>query len=248
MRSRSLLVAFVTFGSLLTGVACSDGSGGSPAGTAGSAASATGGSISGGGVGGSIGGAATGGTATGGGASGAGTGGHAGSGCARRELFTNGTFDAGGTGWTEISGKGSNLIVTAEAAEGNVMPHSGTHFARLGGYTGEADTAQDNLIGTVEVPASAQNLVFSYYSSLRSGDQSGQRHDVLHLALDSDLQYVEQILDNTTVRPTWQRFEMSVDPMAAGKTLVLLVRAENDATLPTTFFLDSVSLTAAECP
>jgi hypothetical protein len=106
----------------------------------------------------------------------------------------------------------------------------------------------DIIIGTVEVPSSAQDLVFSYYSMVKSDDTSSERHDVLHVALDSDVQYVEQVLDNTTVRPEWQRFEKSIDPMAAGKTLVMLVRSENDATLPTAFFLDSLSLTATVCP
>jgi hypothetical protein len=163
----------------------------------------------------------------------------------RRELFINGNFDSGGTGWTEIGGNGASLIVTPAMAGGNVMPQSGAHFAKLGGYLG---MGEDNLIATVEVPASATNLVFSLYSIVTTEEASSVRVDSLFMSLDATQQFVEETIDNTAPHAEWKRYEKSIDPAAAGNTLVMLVRAENDAMRPTTFFLDSVSLTANICP
>jgi hypothetical protein len=135
--------------------------------------------------------------------------------------------------------------VTAALTGGDVMPQSGSYLARFGGYT---EVAQDNLIATVDVPASAKNLVFSFYSIVTSEETSPDRRDSLFLALDSDIQYVEEVLDNTSVHAEWQRYRKDIDPQAAGKTLVMLIRAENDGSKATTFLLDTLSLTATICP
>jgi hypothetical protein len=137
------------------------------------------------------------------------------------------------------------VIVTAATAGGGVTPQSGTYLARLGGY---AEAAQDTLTAPVSVPETATHLVFSYYWMVKTEETGSTRHDTLFAALDSDTVYAEQTVDNTNVHPTWQRFEKAIDAQAAGKTLVMIVRAENDAEKATTFLLDSVSLTANICP
>jgi len=223
MRLQSLLSIYAVPIVVLSVAACSEAGGDTQATTGGS----------------STGGVGIGGTASGGaGAAGA-------NGCTPHELLTNGNFDAGGSGWTESSGKWPAVIVTAAMTTGNVMPQSGSHLARFGGYP---DAAQDNLISTVNVPTSATNIVFSYYSIVTSQETSAERRDSLFLSLDSDIQYVEQVLDNTTVHAAWQRYQMPIDPQAAGKTLVLLMRAENDGMNATTFLIDSMSLIATACP
>ena len=234
----TLSSAYVVFSVALLalfGAACSDAGGGSQSTTGDSGAGGMGGSSSGG----------NGGSGTGGGGGGAGAAVDAGSRCTQRELFTNGNFDEGGSGWTESSEKWPALIVTSTMAGGNIKPQSGNYLARLGGY---AEAAQDSLIATVNVPASATNIVFSFYSIVTSEDSSPDRHDSLFLSLDSDIQYVEQVLDNTTVHANWQRYQMAISPEAAGKSLVMLLRAENDGTKATTFLLDSMSLSATVCP
>jgi hypothetical protein len=175
------------------------------------------------------------------------TGGGVGSGgCAQRELFTNGTFEAGDTDWSASSSNWPALIVTAEAAGGTAMPQAGTHFARLGGYA-KAD-GQDNLLARVSVPESATNLLFSFYSIVTTTETSTERRDQLFMSLDAEAQYVEEVFDNNAVHSQWQRYEKAVDAKAAGQTLILVIRAENDATNATTFLLDSFSLTATVCP
>ncbi len=220
-----------------------------PAGGAPSAGAAAGGAPSTGGAatgGAATGGVATGGAATGGAASGGSAAGSAGGDCPRRELFINGDFDAGVGDWFESSDVWPNLIMTPAMAGSSVMPQSGTQFARLGGH---AAAAQDGLMLTTEIPATARDIVLSYYSIVTTSDTSAEPHDTLLVVLDSDAKYAEEILDNTKAHSEWRRFEVTLDQAAAGKYQVLLVRAEsNDDTLATTFFVDSFSLSAAVCP
>jgi hypothetical protein len=194
-----------------------------------------------------MGGSASSGAGDGGGTAGGGAGasGGAGSGCTQRELFTNGNFEAGGNGWTESSSKWPALIVTSAMTGENAKAQSGGYLARLGGY---AEAGQDSMISTVSVPASAKNIVFSFYSIVTTEESSADRRDSLFLSLDSDIQYVEQVLDNTTVHANWQHYQMAISSEAAGKSLVMLIRAENDGTNATTFLLDSMSLSATVCP
>lgn len=170
--------------------------------------------------------------------------------CPRVELFSNGHFDAGDTGWSQGSANWDALIVDAQIAGNGVAAQSGTHFARLGGYLQTADelTGQDSLIAPMMVPESATDIVFSYYSIVTSEEPSPEPRDTLFMSLDTDVQYVMQFLDNTTLHAEWQRYEQPIDPSAAGKTVVMVIRALNDAAAPTTFLLDSMSLSASVCP
>jgi hypothetical protein len=201
-----------------------------------------------GGAGSATGGAPAGSAATTGaaGTSGTTTGGTGGSACPRQELFVNGNFDAGVGDWFESSDIWPNLILTPGMAGSSVLPQSGTQFARLGGHTA---ASEDGLMLTAEIPASARDIVLSYYSIVTTNDMSGEPHDTLLVVLDSDAKYAEEILDNTKAHSEWRRFEVTLDQTAAGKYQVLLVRAEsNEDMLATTFFLDSFSLSAAVCP
>jgi hypothetical protein len=137
------------------------------------------------------------------------------------------------------------VIVTAETAGGKAKPQSGNAFGRLGGYP---DMGQDSLLTSVEVPESATNIVFSFYSIVSTEETSADRHDLLYLALDSDTVYADSYIDNTNVHADWQRYEMAIDPAAAGKRLVLVMSAQNDGAKATTFLVDSFSLTARMCP
>jgi hypothetical protein len=223
---------------------------GAGAGSGGSGGVATGGSVA-------IAGAGSGGVATGGsvaiaGAAGGGatSGGSAsataGGGCPRQELIINGNFDAGVGDWIETSKVWPNLITTAEMSGASVPPQSGSQFARLGGHMA---AATDGLMLSFEIPATAQDIVFSYYSLVTTTDTSTEPHDTLYVFMDSDEIYAEDTLDNTKAHSAWRRFEVAVKQSAAGKYQALLIRAEsNDDALATTFYVDSFSLSASVCP
>jgi hypothetical protein len=207
---------------------------------AGSGGVATGGSVA-------IAGAAGGDTTSGGSASGgSASAGAAGGGCPRQELLINGNFDAGVGDWIESSKVWPNLITTAEMSGASVLPQSGSRFARLGGHIA---AATDGLMLSIEIPATARDIVFSYYSLVTTTDTSTDPHDTLYVFMDSDEIYAQETLDNTNAHSAWRRFEVAVKESAAGKYQALLIRAEsNDDTLATTFYVDSFSLSAAVCP
>lgn len=168
--------------------------------------------------------------------------------CPRVELITNGTFDlAEDTAWIQSSAQWQELITTEESV--SAAPQSGRLVARLGGYVGTTEIpADDTLIQTVPVPQSATELAFSVYTLASSEERSPQGKDTLYIALDSEAVYADLALSDADVHSTWQRYEQEVSSMAAGKTLVLLISAHNDEASPTTFLVDSVSLTAKVCP
>lgn len=153
-----------------------------------------------------------GGTATGGGGTG---GGGTGGGTA----LANGGFESGTTPWS-LTGA---YIVTSQA-------HGGTHSLHLGATSSTTDSASQ----TFTVPSSGS---LTWWTRMTTTDTSGTAHDTLSVKLGST---TLKTTSNTGTTGTWQSSTASLAAYA-GQSVTLTFAAVNDASSPSTFWVDDVA-------
>jgi hypothetical protein len=150
--------------------------------------------------------------------------------------LTNGDFEAGASGWAQSSAGGYNLI-------SNFNPRTGKLGAYLGGY----NNANDQLSQVVALPADGSSLTLRLWWSLTTQETAGT-FDFMAVALgrpDGSLLAELTRIDNTRPADLWTQADFDLDAYA-GQTVVVGFTARTDATNPTHFFVDDVSLAA--CP
>jgi thermitase len=150
----------------------------------------------------------------------------------------NGGFESGSTSWTQTSNHTADLI-------SNFFPHRGG----LGAYMGDANNADDRLSQVIAVPANVISPTLSFYWAMSTDEPSGSAtHDTLDVALyNTGGTLLEDLtvppLDNTATQYDWQ--QVTADLAAyRGQTVELRIQVTNDATYPTAFYVDDVSLLA----
>jgi len=200
------------------------------------------------GSGGSGGSGGTSGTAgTGGGGGAGGTGGRP----CLIELLTSGGFDASNVRWTQVTKSRALVYDQASVPTFVPAPHTPTRLAWLG-YDAHMDTPA--LRQNVLVPADAQQVNITGYYRIQT-DES---------ACDCDKAFVEierpdgdgginttklTNWNNENANATWTFFSSYVNGAAvAGQTVTFQLRVEMDEGVNTSFYFDSLSVTADVCP
>ncbi|HEX3649024.1 MAG TPA: hypothetical protein VHV49_11395 [Pseudonocardiaceae bacterium] len=158
----------------------------------------------------------------GGGSGGGGGGGGGGTGT---ERVTNGGFESGISGWTA---SGSGAVTTARA-------HSGTHS--------DAPCATVNCTSTltqsVVLPAGSHGAL-TFWTYVTTQESGTKVWDTLAAKVNGT---TVATVSNASPRSAW--FETTVDLASyAGQTITLSFAETNDAELPTSFYLDDVSVLA----
>ena len=133
--------------------------------------------------------------------------------------LTNGGFESGTAPWT-LSGP---FVVTSQA-------HGGTHSLHFGAATSETDTASQ----TFTVPASG---TLTWWTRMTTTDTGSAVHDKLAVQLGST---TVKTFTNTGTKSTWTSSSVSLAPYA-GQSVALTFTATNDASSPTTFWVDDVA-------
>jgi hypothetical protein len=154
-----------------------------------------------------------------------------------QELISNGTFANGSTGWTLT---GNFQADTRFSTYNNEIGYA--YLANTDGSAG------NNLYGTLNqtvlIPANAKTATLGYYYRITTADVSGIAHDHLHLQLSMNSGNTLVGLDdksnlNANSAYGYASFDVSA---YAGKTVTVQFIGTNDATFPTTFRVDDVSL------
>jgi kumamolisin len=158
----------------------------------------------------------------GGGSGGGGGGGGGGTGT---ERVTNGGFESGISGWTA---SGSGAVTTARA-------HSGTHS--------DAPCATVNCTSTltqsVVLPAGSHGAL-TFWTYVTTQESGTKVWDTLVAKVNGS---TVATVSNASPHGAW--FETTVDLASyAGQTISLSLAEKNDAELPTSFYLDDVSVLA----
>jgi cysteine-rich repeat protein len=226
---------------------------GSSTGTAGAGGGGgTGGSGTGGGgtAGSSAGRGGSGGTSAGrGGSGGTGTGGSAGTGghpCSA-ELLTSGNFDGDNSRWMQMTAGRMQLIWSQTSAPSfTPTPDTAPRFAWLG-Y--DAVSAKPALRQSFAVPADALQLNVMGYYQIQT-DESGCACDYARVQLD--------VGGTVTTLLQWSAYDANADwaffstyvnaTPIAGQTVTLQLQADMDDGVNTSFYFDSLTVTADLCP
>jgi hypothetical protein len=189
--------------------------------------------------------------AGGGGAGGAGggAGGAAGGPC-MVPLLNNGNFDQGNTGWTAIPADRPMIARADEVATTTNLPiqaFSSPYIAWLG-Y--DLLSAEVMLRQTFTIPADATSLIVSGYRQIRT-DEGGCECDFGYVDVTVGGELMAELhswsaLDAGT---GWAYFTDTI-PLAThpGPDGAIALRAKMDDGVNTSFFFDSISVTAVRCP
>lgn len=164
------------------------------------------------------------------------------------QLLVNGNFDAAtlGMGWTATPINAAYPIVTADGTLKETMPN----IAWMGGWA-QAAPNTDELHQDVMVPAGTTMLSITGYYQVRSGEL----FDFLPIDL-IDVQLttttgtmLESVLalDNGDKTTQWTPISKTFAQPYAGQMVRLHVTTDSDDTYSTSFFLDSLALTATKC-
>ena len=160
---------------------------------------------------------ATGATSGGGGGGGTGT---------PSERVVNGGFESGNFYWSLGSGA---VVVTTRA-------YAGTHSLLAGGTTSSTQSATQQV--TIPTGAGSQTLTFrTWITTQESGSTA---YDKLNIQANGT---TLKTFSNASTTGSW--VASTVDLSAyAGQTITLKFQAVNDSTLPTSFYVDAVSVMA----
>ncbi|MGA8247155.1 MAG: hypothetical protein WB797_09635 [Nocardioides sp.] len=142
------------------------------------------------------------------------------------ERVTNGGFESGNSFWS--LGSGASVVTT--------RAYAGTHSLLVGGTTSSTQSATQQV--TVPTGATSQTLTLrTYISTAESGSAA---YDFLNIQADGT---TLKSYSNASPKGSW--LATSVDLSAyAGQTITLKFQAVNDYTLPTSFYVDVVSVMA----
>jgi hypothetical protein len=152
------------------------------------------------------------------------------------ELITNGGFEAQSAGWVQSSAGGYNLIST-------FYPHTGSWGAYLGG----ANNSDDRLSQQIIVPPNVISVSLTAWWAIAT-EESGAGFDWLTLSLlepNSALLQDVFTVDSSATGNQWDQAEANLTQYA-GQTIVLRFQTTTNASSPTDFYVDDISVIA--CP
>lgn len=142
------------------------------------------------------------------------------------ERVVNGSFESGNSYWS--LGSGASVVTT--------RAYAGTHSLLAGGTTSSTQSATQQV--TVPTGGSSQTLTFrTYVSTQESGSTV---YDRLNIQANGTT-----LKTYSNASPTGSWIATTLDLSAyAGQTITLKFQAVNDSTLPTSFYVDVVSVMA----
>ncbi|HEV8637854.1 MAG TPA: S8 family serine peptidase [Chloroflexota bacterium] len=146
------------------------------------------------------------------------------------DVIVNGGFEDGTSPWTQLSTNGFPLITPDR-------PRTGSHSAWLGGY----NSAYDRVYQPVTIPADG---TLTYFWYMTSSEGSFVSYDYLRVRLfnpNGQLVATLRTRSNTSPRNGWYQDSISLASYA-GQTLNVHFSVSTDFSLPTSFFIDDVSL------
>lgn len=146
------------------------------------------------------------------------------------EKIVNGGFESGTTPWAQTSTGGYQLITTTR-------PHAGSYSAWLGGYNSGTDTISQ----TVQVPSNGSLRYWWYMTTSESGSTPYDYFRVRLYSTGGSLLATLRTFTNASGAGLWRQDTLAVGGYA-GQTVRVEFSATTDFSLPSSFFVDDVSL------
>ncbi len=153
------------------------------------------------------------------------------------EKLTNGGFEGGRPPWVETSSGGYEIIDTTR-------PHTGSYSAYLAGYNNGVDT----IYQQVTIPSNATSATLTYWWNVSTREACCTPYDYLYarvLNSSGGVLATLQTLNNASPNNVWTKSTFNLLAYK-GQTVRIYFKGTNDVSLPTSFFIDDVSLNT--CP
>jgi hypothetical protein len=155
-----------------------------------------------------------------------------------------------GTGWMQQPINSSYPLITAMDGTSGPAEHSPPYKAWLGGFNGSGVT--DVLHQDVAIPAMTKQLVLTGFYQVRTDESGSTVYDTASVALiqtTGTLIETALAVSNATPRSTWTAFAHPFGQDMSGQTVRLRLTSRSDTSRPTSFFFDTLALTATHgCP
>ena len=163
------------------------------------------------------------------------------------QLLTNPAFDMNpmSVGWIEMPIDAAFPIVTPDDG---VTEKSAPNKAWMGGVA--QANANDALYQDVTIPPNTTHLDVSGFYQVRSAENALFVYDTSTIDLwDSSGTVLDSVLalDNTMPTTGWKAFHHTFGADLSGQTVRLRLASASDDTNATSFYFDSLTLTATQC-
>jgi hypothetical protein len=158
---------------------------------------------------------------------------------ASSNLFVNGDFESGATGWVQAAASGTIITNNASAA------HLGGWYAWLGGY----DSAADSLHQDVAIPAAVTSASLRYWYRIETAETSTNTvYDTFVVTIQNPssgaVLATLASLSNLNATSGWVQSAQFDVSSFKGQTIRLKFTAATDASAVTSFRVDDVTLAA----
>ena len=156
-----------------------------------------------------------------------------------------------GTGWAEQVIKSGYPVITPQDSTVGPSEHTAPYKAWLGGFTGA--NVGDVLYQDVAIPPATTALVLTGFHDVRTDETTGSTaYDTASVTLtQTSGTPIATILSasNLTPRTGWTPFQHAFTQDLSGQTVRLRFASRNDGARPTSFYFDTLALTATHgCP
>ena len=156
-----------------------------------------------------------------------------------------------GTGWTETLIQAGFPLITDQDG---IPEHSAPFKAWLGGFeSGGVNSVTDILIQDVAIPAMTTQLVLTGFHDVRTSETTTTTaFDTASLSVtETNGTPIVTILSlsNLTPKTTWTAINHTFAQNLSGQTVRLRMTSSNDINLTSSFYFDTMALTATHgCP
>lgn len=136
---------------------------------------------------------------------------------------------------------------------GVLTPHSAPNKAWMGGIAGSDENTSnvtDALYQDVAIPAGTTSLVLTFQYDVRTGETGTTAYDTANVdLLKTDGTPLESVLalSNLTPKTAWTAASKTFTGNYSGQTVRLRFTSTNDIITATSFYFDTVALTATYC-
>lgn len=168
-----------------------------------------------------------------------------------RQLLTNPAVDLTprATGWVEQNIDSAYPVITDQDG---IPEHSAPYKAWLGGFVAPTagTSVSDALYQDIAIPANTSMLTLTGYYEVRTGETGATVYDTAQVGLtQTNGTPIETALSLTNAGPTtaWTALNKTFTANLSGQTVRLRFTSSNDDSFATSFYFDTLALTATYC-
>lgn len=172
--------------------------------------------------------------------------------CNDQQLLMNPVLDLNpsGMGWVQQNIDNTAPIVTGDDG---IPEHTPPFKAWMGGleaYDYGVNSVTDVLYQDISVPANTTQLRITGQYDVRTAETATVAYDTAQIAFTqtngTPLQVIKE-LSNLTATTAWTAIDQQLSQSYAGQTIRLRITTTNDVIDPTSFYFDTLALTATIC-